>query len=73
MKHVMSRMAAMLVVLMRQGEGDIPVIEVVLTTAHQTTGALLLALSILLALWTRRLLVLPDAGVAILGATDSAA
>jgi len=34
----------------------IPLWEVVFTTAHQATGALLLALSTLLMLWTRRLL-----------------
>ena len=46
---------AMIVVLMRSGEGEIPIMEVIITTAHQTTGALLLALSILLAVWVRRL------------------
>lgn len=65
--------AAMLVVLMRRGEGDIPAFEVAVTTAHQTSGALLLATSVLLAVWTRRLLVLPDAKGAASGATDSAA
>jgi cytochrome c oxidase assembly protein subunit 15 len=34
----------------------IPTWEVVFTTAHQATGALLLVLSVLLAAWTRRLL-----------------
>ncbi len=35
----------------------IPPLEVVITTAHQATGALLLTLAVLLAAWTRRLLV----------------
>ena len=39
-----------------QGGTSIPVWEVVFTTAHQATGALLLALSVLLMAWTRRLL-----------------
>ena len=50
---------AMIVVLTRSGEGEIPILEVIITTAHQTTGALLLAFSILLAVWVRRLLASP--------------
>ena len=34
----------------------IPLWEIVFTTAHQATGALLLGLSTMLMLWTRRLL-----------------
>ena len=34
-------------------------IEVTITTAHQATGAAILALSVVLALWTRRLFAQP--------------
>jgi cytochrome c oxidase assembly protein subunit 15 len=42
--------------------GDIPVAEILLATAHQITGALLLGLAVLMALWSRRLLRAPERG-----------
>ena len=48
-------LGAMMAVLMRRGEGDIPRFELIVTTAHQTIGAILLACSLLLAVWTRRM------------------
>ncbi len=39
----------------REAGEPIPILEVVFTTAHQVTGALLLSISTLLALWSRRL------------------
>lgn len=36
--------------------GDLPWWEVALTTLHQLTGATILGLSVLLSLWSRRLL-----------------
>ena len=47
---------AMILILSRKGEGDIPISEVVITTTHQTIGSLLLAFAVLLALWMRRLI-----------------
>jgi cytochrome c oxidase assembly protein subunit 15 len=47
---------AVVAVWTRQGE-RIPVFEVAITTAHQATGAAMMGLSILLAAWTRRLVV----------------
>jgi cytochrome c oxidase assembly protein subunit 15 len=48
---------AMIAVWSRPVESThIPVWEVVVTTAHQATGAVLLAMSVLLMAWTRRLL-----------------
>ena len=38
--------------------GNIPLAEVVLATAHQVTGALLLGSAVLLACWLRRLLIM---------------
>lgn len=49
--------AAMITVLLRSGEGGIPMSEVIVTTAHQTTGAILLAMSVVLGMWVRRLVV----------------
>ena len=42
--------------VMSRGSEDIPTAELVFTTAHQATGALLLAGAALTVLWTRRLL-----------------
>jgi cytochrome c oxidase assembly protein subunit 15 len=42
-------------VLTRAGEAT-PLFELLATSAHQSTGALVLAISVLLAMWTRRLL-----------------
>ncbi len=47
---------AMFVAWARTPDSDIPVVEVVFTTMHQATGALLLAMATLLMVWTRRLL-----------------
>ena len=44
-------------VMTRKADEAIPTLEVVFTTMHQATGALLLALATLYWLWTRRLLV----------------
>jgi heme A synthase len=41
---------------MMSPSGSIPAVSVIVRTAHQATGAFLLGLSILLTLWTRRLL-----------------
>lgn len=49
--------AAFLLVLRHREAEVIPWYEVVVTTAHQATGAVLLALAALLAAWSRRLLV----------------
>jgi cytochrome c oxidase assembly protein subunit 15 len=49
--------SALLALVFAQGSPEPPVYEVVIATAHQVTGALLLAWSVMLALWTRRLLV----------------
>jgi cytochrome c oxidase assembly protein subunit 15 len=46
---------ALMAVLHRQGDPEIPVYEVAITSAHQVTGALLLAQAGLIAAWTRRL------------------
>lgn len=46
--------AALVAVFVRPGV-EIPVWELLITSAHQATGALLLGLSTMLALWTRRL------------------
>ena len=48
--------AALIAVLTTHGESRKAVWEVLITTAHQSTGALLLAIGTLLALWSRRLL-----------------
>jgi cytochrome c oxidase assembly protein subunit 15 len=56
--QVILGIVAALLVLSRQSPqpGDrIPPLEVIVTTAHQATGALLFALAILAALWTHRL------------------
>jgi len=45
---------AMLAVLTRGGEGDIPAVEVMVTTAHQTIGAVFLALAVAGAMWMWR-------------------
>ena len=47
---------ALIAVFVRPG-AEIPVWELVITSAHQATGAVLLGLSTMLALWTRRLVV----------------
>lgn len=44
-------------------EDAIPVLEVVLTTAHQVTGALLLAMAVTFAAWHRRLVYCPPKSV----------
>ncbi len=46
---------AVIVVAKSQPHVDPPVFEVVITTAHQITGAMMLATSVLLTVWTRRL------------------
>ena len=48
--------SALLALVFAQGEPEPPAYEVAIATAHQATGALLLACSVMLALWTRRLL-----------------
>jgi cytochrome c oxidase assembly protein subunit 15 len=54
---------AALAAIMARGEGEGPgSLEVVFATAHQLTGALLLALSVATALWVRRLLVQGEEG-----------
>ncbi len=51
-----------LVTIMMRKDGNIPALEVILTTSHQVTGALVLAHAAMLATWTRRAF-LSDAGV----------
>ncbi|MCA9727324.1 MAG: COX15/CtaA family protein, partial [Candidatus Eisenbacteria bacterium] len=53
--------AALLALVYDQDAVRPPAYEVTLVTAHQVTGALLLATSVMLALWTRRLLARADA------------
>jgi cytochrome c oxidase assembly protein subunit 15 len=48
-------------VMLREPGAAVPVLEVIVTTAHQATGALLLAAATLLAIWTRRLVALASA------------
>ena len=48
--------AATIAVWSRTSEQATPVLEVIITTAHQATGALMLATSTLIMLWMRRLL-----------------
>lgn len=48
--------AATIAVWSRTGEQATPVLEVIITTAHQATGALLLATAVLIMLWMRRLM-----------------
>jgi len=55
---------AVYAVLVRGSEGEAGVFEVAFTTAHQATGALLLAMSTLLALWTYRLIRVQEPAVA---------
>ena len=52
--------AALVLVIIRKG-AEIPISEVVFTSLHQVTGALLLATSVLLAAWWRRLTAVPTA------------
>lgn len=52
--------AATITILLRGTSQDIPTSEVIITTAHQATGALLLAGSVLYAGWIRRLFRRPD-------------
>ena len=54
--QLMLGVSATIAVWARSAEAPVPVIEVVVTTAHQATGALLLAMATLMMLWTRRLL-----------------
>jgi cytochrome c oxidase assembly protein subunit 15 len=54
--QVLLGILAVVAVWTRGGE-RIPAFEVAITTAHQATGAVLLGLSVLLAAWTRRLVV----------------
>lgn len=51
--------SALLALVFAQGAAEPPAYEVAIVTAHQATGALLLASSVMLALWTRRLLIPP--------------
>jgi len=53
--------AAFVAVLTREPTDSIPAWEVIVTTVHQVTGAAMLALATLHAIWTRRLLALPPA------------
>ncbi|MCZ6836819.1 MAG: COX15/CtaA family protein [Planctomycetota bacterium] len=53
--QVLLGVGAMVAVMFRNGEGEIPLLEVIITTIHQTTGAILLALATLVAIWSRRL------------------
>jgi hypothetical protein len=48
--------SALLALVFAQGTLPPPLYEVALATAHQVTGALLLACAVMLALWSRRLL-----------------
>jgi len=48
--------AALMAVALAQGQVDPPAYAVVLTTAHQANGALILATCVVLALWSRRIL-----------------
>jgi heme A synthase len=48
--------AALVAIMVRGDRPEVPLLEVALTTAHQMTGALILANAALLAAWTRRLL-----------------
>jgi heme a synthase len=48
--------AATIAVWSRTGEQATPVLEVIITTAHQATGALMLATAVLIMIWMRRLL-----------------
>ena len=50
-------LGALIVVGATEGIQPRPVIDVVLTTLHQVSGALLLGCAVMLTLWTRRLLV----------------
>lgn len=52
---------ALVMVLMYKDADPIPMTEVVVTTGHQSCGALLLATSVLLMVWSRRLIA-PQAG-----------
>jgi cytochrome c oxidase assembly protein subunit 15 len=54
--QVMLGIAALIAVLSTWNDEGDAIWEVVITTAHQATGALLLAVATLLMLWTRRLL-----------------
>ena len=54
--QIMLGISAMMVVWMSKPHEPTPAYEVIITTAHQMTGALLLMTSALLTLWTRRLL-----------------
>ena len=47
-------LSALIAVFVRPGT-EIPVWELVITSAHQATGAVLLGMSTMLALWARRL------------------
>ena len=47
---------ALVMVLVRGDQPEIPLLELILTTAHQINGALILTFATLLAAWTRRLL-----------------
>jgi len=50
---------ALIALVFAQGSPEPPAYEVAIATAHQATGALLLACSVMLALWTRRSLARP--------------
>lgn len=52
---------ALVATIMAKDAATPPAYEVIVTTAHQANGALLLALSVALALWTRRRVALPQA------------
>jgi cytochrome c oxidase assembly protein subunit 15 len=53
---------ALVAVLLARAPDDIPLYEILLTTAHQTNGAVLLALATATMLWTRRLVAPGGAG-----------
>lgn len=55
--------AALVAVFVRPG-AEIPVWELLITSAHQATGAVLLGMSTMLALWTRRLVAEPPTAIA---------
>lgn len=55
--QVMLGVIALITVFSRNPEQPIPSIEVIVTTMHQATGALLLAIAVLSAAWLRRVVV----------------
>lgn len=53
-------LASLIAVWSRGSQENIPVLEVIITTAHQVTGAIMLATATLLVLWVRRLVASDD-------------